>query len=311
MDQLREALGNWPNVAQTILRLLVVLAVYAAGLAGLRYWAKSAEASGERVARHTVSFLWLAVALGAALSEAAYSLKLGFLPLFAGWGETLTRWFSNRLAGVVGIVALAYLALTMVRFLVHRITPSEAFTRRTVRLETLRGVLASGLRIVIITFALVAILGQLGVNVTALLAGVSVFGLAVSFGAQSLVKDVITGFFILFEDHYGVGDVVRVNGPGGLAGAVEAVSLRTTVLRDLEGTAHILPNSQIATVSVLSKQWARAVMDVQVNYRVPADTAIAMVGKVALGLYEDEAWKHLFLEAPEVLGVQELGASGL
>ena len=311
MEQLRVALSDWPTDAQLGLRLLVVLAAYVLGRSGLRLWVSNAEASGEHIAQRTVALLWFGAALIAAFSVAAYSLDLTYLPLAVNWGGALTQWFGARFAGVVGVVAIAYLALTLVQFFVRRITPSDTFTRRSVRIETLRGVLASGLRVLIVGFTLVAVLGQLGVNVTALLAGVSVLGLAVSFGAQSLVKDVITGFFILFEDHYGVGDVVRINGAGGLAGAVEAVSLRTTVLRDLEGTAHILPNSQIATVSVLSKEWARAVMDVQVNFGVPADTAIAMVAKVANGLFNDPEWKGIFLEPPEVLGVQEIGASGI
>jgi moderate conductance mechanosensitive channel len=130
--------------------------------------------------------------------------------------------------------------------------------------------------------------------------------LAVSFGAQSLVKDVITGFFILLEDQYGVGDVVRVNGKDGLSGGVEAVSLRTTVLRDLEGTAHVIPNGEIRTVSVLSKDWARAISDVEIAQDVPLDVALELISKTANDFFNDPEWKDKFLEPPEVLGVQAL-----
>ena len=174
------------------------------------------------------------------------------------------------------------------------------------RIDTLRGVLASALRVMIVVATFVAVLSELGVNVTALLAGVSILGLAISFGAQSLVKDVITGFFILLEDQYGVGDVVRVNGPGGLAGGVEAVSLRTTVLRDLEGTAHVIPNGEIKTVSVLSKDWARAVADIDVPYDVNLDQMFGLLTQVANALHDDPEWNDKFLEPPEILGVQAL-----
>ncbi|HWG84715.1 MAG TPA: mechanosensitive ion channel family protein, partial [Deinococcales bacterium] len=206
----------------------------------------------------------------------------------------------------------AYVALRLVHVVVDRLAPDgSVFSRSVVRRETLRRVLASALRVVIIVAAAVTVLGNLGVNVTALLAGVSILGLAVSFGAQSLVKDVITGFFILFEDQYGVGDVIRVNGPSGLSGSVEAVSLRTTVLRALDGTAHIIPNGQVEKVSVMSRSWAQVVGDVLVPYRVPADDAIAMVTRTAGGLYEDGEWAPRFLEPPQVLGVDRLGDNGV
>jgi moderate conductance mechanosensitive channel len=228
--------------------------------------------------------------------------------------ERLQRFGANLLDAAPGLtitVLVTVFALWLVKFVAARISSGTEFSRYNVRVETLRSVIGSSLRVLILLSALAAVLSELGVNVTALLAGVSILGLAVSFGAQSLVKDVITGFFVLLEDQYGVGDVVRVNGAGGLAGSVEHLNLRVTVLRDLEGTAHIIPNGQILTVSVLSKDWARVVADIDVPHDLKLDTALELIGGVAQTLHDDPLWTEKFLERPEVLGVQALGAVGV
>ena len=210
--------------------------------------------------------------------------------------------------GLIATLVLSILGLWLTNVLATRVTLArvEEFSRRQVRLETLRGILVSTLRVFIVIAAFISVLSEFGLNVTTLLAGVSILGLAVSFGAQSLVKDVITGFFILLEDQYGVGDVVRDNGKDGLSGGVEAVSLRTTVLRDLEGTAHVIPNGEIRTVSVLSKDWARAVSDVEIAQDVNLEIALELISKTANEFFNDPAWRDKFLEPPEVLGVQAL-----
>jgi moderate conductance mechanosensitive channel len=215
---------------------------------------------------------------------------------------------TDHLPGLIATLVLSIIGLWLTNILATKVMLArvEEFSRRQVRLETLRGILVSTLRVFIVIAALIAVLSEFGVNVTTLLAGVSILGLAVSFGAQSLVKDVITGFFILLEDQYGVGDVVRVNGKDGLSGGVEAVSLRTTVLRDLEGTAHVIPNGEIRTVSVLSKDWARAVSDVEIAQDVNLETALELISKTATEFFNDPSWKDKFLEPPEVLGVQAL-----
>lgn len=228
--------------------------------------------------------------------------------------ERLNRWLNAALEVLPSLlltVLVGLLALWLVRRLAARVTSSQTFSRRAVRSDTLRGVLTSALTVVIYVLTGAAILGALGVNVAALLAGVSIFGLAISFGAQSLVKDVITGFFVLFEDQYGVGDVIRVNGQAGLSGAVESLNLRVTVLRDLDGTAHVVPNSEIKTVSVLSKDWARVVGDIDVPHDYPLEDALKLLLTVANGLHDDPVWQPKFLEPPELLGVQTLSAANV
>lgn len=306
---IQAALSTPGTIIALVGRLALVLLVYALGLAALRAWSRQdASSSG---ARRVVNALWFIGALVIAACVAAFTLKLtGLEPLY-GWGRDLSSWFSGRILSVVATLAAAFMALQLVGLIASKLTADGVFSRRNVRLETLRGVLASALRVLIVVAAFVAVLSELGVDVTALLAGVSIFGLAISFGAQSLVKDVITGFFILLEDQYGVGDVVRVNGAGGLAGGVEAVSLRTTVLRDLEGTAHVIPNGEIRTVSVLSKDWARAVADVDVSHETDLDHALELLHTVALDLYNDTDWHEKFLEEPEVMGVQAMTGAGV
>jgi small conductance mechanosensitive channel len=304
LETIRQTLNAPSALLVLIGRLALVLLVYSLGVMAFRAWARTDEYSPS--ARQVLRVLWFAATVVVALSVATFTLGLNTLePLFT-WGNDLSSWFSGHVLSVVATLAVAYLAMQFVNLIASRLTAGKAFTRQNVRIDTLRGVLASALRVLIMVAAFVAVLSELGVNVTALLAGVSILGLAISFGAQSLVKDVITGFFILLEDQYGVGDVVRVNGPSGLAGGVEAVSLRTTVLRDLEGTAHVIPNGEIKTISVLSKDWARAVADIDVPYDVSLDQMLELLTQVATALHDDPEWNDKFLEPPEVLGVQAL-----
>jgi moderate conductance mechanosensitive channel len=215
----------------------------------------------------------------------------------------------EAIPNLVLILLVALVALWLIGRFATRVTSPKEFSRRSVRSETLRVVLVSSLRVLIWVLTLTAMLSALGVNVTALLAGVSVLGLAVSFGAQSLVRDVLNGFFILLEDQYGVGDIVKVNAAAAhvLSGSVETLNLRVTVLRDLEGTAHIIPNGEIKSVSVLSKDWARVVSDIEVPNHIHSDTALSELQKLLLEFAADPAHAHKFLEPPEVLGVQALG----
>jgi small conductance mechanosensitive channel len=227
----------------------------------------------------------------------------------------IERWL-KKLEGILDAAPSVVLTLLLAAFLLWLInrfataitTPKE-FSRRNVRTETLRVVLTSSLRVLVLVLTFMAVLSELGVNVTALLAGVSILGLAVSFGAQSLVRDVLNGFFILLEDQYGVGDVIKVNAASAhvLSGSVENLNLRVTVLRDLEGTAHVIPNGEIKTVSVLSKDWARIVADVDIPNTIPIEEATTELQRLINEFSNHPDLKDKFLEPPEVLGVQALG----
>ena len=208
------------------------------------------------------------------------------------------------------IVALALVAWSLIGNLASRIVSSDEFNRRSVRVRTLKGVVESTLKAVVLFTSLIAVLQTLGVNATSLLASASVLGLAVSFGAQSLIKDIFNGSFILLSDQYGVGDDVDLN-LGAVSGIVEAIDLRTTSVRDLSGTLHIMQNGQITAISVKSKDWARVVATVDVAYEADVDEGIRVLEAVSRELHADPAWRDYFLDEPDVQGVIALGADAV
>ena len=181
-------------------------------------------------------------------------------------------------------------------------------TRRVQRAKTMGDVLKS-----IITGVLVAIIGtmvlsELGVNIAPIIASAGIIGLALGFGAQSLVRDFLSGIFMIVEDQYGVGDVVDV---GEASGTVEAVSLRVTRLRDLNGTVWYVPNGAIVRVGNMSQNWSRAVVDVNVAYREDLVRVQRVLREVAHDLWEDEDYRGVVIEEPEVTGVEVFGADSV
>jgi small conductance mechanosensitive channel len=180
--------------------------------------------------------------------------------------------------------------------------------RAAARAETLGLVLRSLASFAIWGIAFVTVLGQIGVKLGPLVAGAGVAGVAIGFGAQSLVKDFLAGIFILVEDQYGVGDIIDA---GEATGTVEAVSLRTTKLRDVNGTVWHLPNGGILRVGNKSQQWARALLDIVVSYGSDLDLAQRVIKEVADELWRDPAWSGQVLEEPEVWGVEDLGPAGI
>jgi small conductance mechanosensitive channel len=171
------------------------------------------------------------------------------------------------------------------------------------RAATIGAVLRSIVAVLIWSIALLTILDELGVNLAPLLAGAGIAGIALGFGAQSLVRDFISGMFMFVEDQYGVGDVVDV----GLAtGTVEALSLRTTRLRDVEGVVWHVPNGEIHRVGNKSQQWARAFVDIAVSYDSDVDRAIDVIRTSASELRADDQLGRFVLDEPEVLGIESL-----
>ena len=178
--------------------------------------------------------------------------------------------------------------------------------QREQRAVTLAGIFKGVFKIVIVLVAGLTILGILGINTAPLIAGAGVAGLAISFGAQNLIRDFISGFFILLENQYKVGDVIRA---AGVSGQVEDMNLRITVLRDMEGVAHFIPNGEIKVVSNLAKEWSRAVVNVGVAYKEDLDRVVSILNRVGLELSQDAVFGLGILEAPQVLGVENFGDS--
>lgn len=180
--------------------------------------------------------------------------------------------------------------------------------RRAQRAETIGALLRSVSAAAIWSVAILMAMAELGLNLGPLIAGAGILGVALGFGAQHLVRDFVSGVFMLAEDQYGVGDVIDA---GPATGRVEGVSLRTTRLRDVDGTVWHMPNGEITRIGNKSQQWARAVLDVEVAYDTDIPRATQVIKASADGMWEDEANAGLMLEEPEVWGVENLGADGI
>jgi small conductance mechanosensitive channel len=178
--------------------------------------------------------------------------------------------------------------------------------QREQRAVTLAGIFKGVSKFVIVLVAGLTILGILGINTAPLIAGAGVAGLAISFGAQNLIRDFISGFFILLENQFRVGDVIRA---AGVSGQVEDMNLRITVLRDQEGAAHFIPNGEIKVVSNLAKEWSRAVVNVGVAYKEDLDRVVSVLNSVGQDLRRDPIFGPGILESPQVLGVENFGDS--
>src|SRR5206468_664431 len=178
------------------------------------------------------------------------------------------------------ILKLIYSATSRLRLLI----PSSdilGVARLVQRTETLRHIVRNVSKAILILVVVLTISSELGFNIGPVLASAGIVGLAIGFGAQSLVKDVISGFFILFEDQFGIGDVVKI---ADFTGVVERMSLRATVLRNLEGQIYVVPNGNVQNVTVMTKQWARAVIDVTVPYDEDLTRVFETLQKVGFSL---------------------------
>lgn len=211
-----------------------------------------------------------------------------------------------RIAGIVlGAILLVRMLQRSVTRLQAKVSDQTSPIRSLQRTQTLAKVGSSAGIVIIWSVVLFATLSELGYNLAPLLAGVGVIGLAVGFGAQNLVRDVVSGFFGLLEDQYGVGDIIDVNQE--VSGKVEQLTLRVTGLRAIDGTMHFIANGEIKIVSNRSKDWARAVIDVGVAYKEDPDHVRAVLQKVATESKEDETVGRDIYAVPEVLGVEMLG----
>ena len=176
------------------------------------------------------------------------------------------------------------------------------------RAETLSSIIRYVINVVVMLTSAVMILGEIGIEIGPILAAVGVLGLAVGFGAQSLVKDLISGFFILLEDQIRVGDVVQI---AGKAGVVEKINLKMTTLRDLSGNVHFVPNGEITVVTNMTKVYSQYVFDIGVAYREDVDEVMQIMREVDEELRNDHDFKDDILEPLEVLGLDQFGDSAL
>jgi len=235
------------------------------------------------------------------ICRAAYAItKDERLADIAGWliGKPLTV-----LVLLVVAVIARWLLFRVIDRAVSSITSTPLAERRALRARTMGSLLKSIATGVIFAIVLLMVLDEVGVSVAPLLAGAGIVGVAIGFGAQSLVKDFLSGIFMIFEDQYGVGDVVDL---GEASGTIEAVGLRVTRLRDVNGTVWYVRNGEILRVGNMSQNWARTVLDMPVAYSADLEQVRRVLQEVAHELWEDEAFKGLIIEEPEVWGVESL-----
>ena len=223
---------------------------------------------------------------------------------------------AGRSAKIALILVLALVFLRLgtrvagrsIRSLGTRSPLREPSPRSEMRAETLAGVAISMVRILVWSVAVLLVLEEVGLNLGPLLAGASIVGVAVGFGAQSLVKDFFSGFFILIEDQYAVGDLITI---ADQSGTVEEINLRVTRIRANDGTVWYVPNGEIRKVGNSAKEWGRAIVDVIVPRKADLATAIAAIGEEVAAVVAEPAWATAVLEAPEILGVNAMGVDNV
>jgi len=233
------------------------------------------------------------------------SYVTGFIDRWVGWSTT--SGLRVLIIAVMMIVGLAIVRRAMDRFqkVYEGTLPTESQVKRA---TTLTHVIRDVARVAILAVGSMMMLSEVGVDLKPILAAAGLGGLAVGFGAQSLVKDVITGFFILLEDSIGVGDVVEIAGVGGV---VEEVKLRTVTLRDLSGNVHVVPNGVIDKVKNMTKVYAFYLFEVGIAYREDVDEVMAVLRDIGDELRQDSQFSEDILEPLEMLGVDQFAESAV
>ena len=230
----------------------------------------------------------------------------------------VTDWFAKPWVRILIIFGAAVLVTLLSRLVVTRFrkklegTASITQELNLQRAATLTGALSTGLIVVIWALAILMALGELGQNIAPLLASAGVAGVALGFGAQSLVKDTLSGFFILLENQFGVGDNIELQTPSNrVAGRVESLSLRVTAVRAFDGALHLVPNGNIVVASNRSKGWARAIIDVRAAYEEDVENLRSVLEELFAELEGDRTLSEWIHEAPSVLGVERMGHDAL
>jgi moderate conductance mechanosensitive channel len=238
-----------------------------------------------------------------ALIAIALSMKV-FDVSFSGEG--------TRLVTIIGIIVGAYVLIRILNLAViqmeHLVEDSDSsvMSETEKRAKTLGKIINSAGFVLIVGVAVMMILSEFSINIMPIITGAGIAGLAVGFGAQNLVRDVISGFFLILEDQIRVGDVAKINGTGG---TVEAIKLRTTILRDVFGTVHIFPNGEIKAVANMTKEFSYYVIDLGVAYKENVDEVMETLRTIGNALMQDPNFSIYILDPLEILGVDDFGES--
>jgi len=230
-----------------------------------------------------------------------------FRYILNGWRADFAHFIQYGLPKLLFALLLAVIFQRIVAFFVGRMQKrADALVgnaQRASQLRTMSSILRATSYAIVGFYLLTQILGAIGVSLGPFIASAGVIGLGISFGAQSIFKDMLTGIFILIEDQYNVGDTIKI---AGLTGNVEDLSLRVTKLRDGDGTLYIVPNSQITTVSNLSRDFAVGTLNVSVDAREDPDHVVNVLKDVAAQVRKDEVFKDIVMADPDILGVDKI-----
>jgi small conductance mechanosensitive channel len=231
------------------------------------------------------------------------------------WFELIIPWLLSQGIKILIIIIAAYVLNIVLSRIISRtvrvaVVPDinlslEAEKKRE---DTLIRIFNGVLRVVIMLLALLMILQESGVEIAPLLAGAGIVGLAVGFGGQYLIRDLISGMFIILENQYRIGDVVNINSTGGM---VEDISLRMTTLRDLNGTVHHIPHGEIKIISNLSKKFSRVNIDIGISYNSDLEKVITVINRTGMELAEDPLFKEMIISPPKFLRVDEFADSAI
>ncbi|MBN1633121.1 MAG: mechanosensitive ion channel family protein [Ignavibacteria bacterium] len=235
------------------------------------------------------------------------------------WSDFLNNsldWLIQFFPKLIVLVILFIVILKIFRFIIKKIRVfmisradnSSDSIESEKRIKTLMGIISKTGTISLWIIFIMMLLNAVGIDIAPILAGAGIIGLAVGFGAQTLVKDVITGFFILLENQIRVGDVATIND---VTGKVEEIQLRTIILRDFSGIVHIFENGQVNTLANITKEWSGAVVDIGVAYKEDTDNVTNVIREVADNLFNDENYKKKFIEPIEILGVDNFDDSAV
>lgn len=229
--------------------------------------------------------------------------------------SSFISWSINVVPTLILVLILYLLAKRTLRFTTNKIQvrlkakyEKKAKLEEGKRVNTLIGIVKGILNIALVAIFVLIFLEELGIEIAPLLAGAGIIGLAVGFGAQELVRDFISGFFMLLENQLRVGDIVKINDTRGV---VEGIELRTITLRDVSGTVHIFQNGKINSLSNMTKEWSGAVFDIGVAYKENTDHVISVMKEVAEDLRGSDDFKDLMLEPMEVFGLDNFGDSAI
>lgn len=240
--------------------------------------------------------------------------KLGDQKHMEAVAQNIWQWIVSTVPSILLVLILIILAHIIFRVAMGRMNKvlkkrkHEDSEERDQRVDTLTGILRKTGVITIWLIGLMILLREVGVEIGPLLAGAGIIGLAVGFGAQNLVKDIISGFFVLLEDQVNVGDVASINGTTAM---VEDINLRTIVMRDLSGVVHIFPHGAITSVSNWTKGWSAMVFDIGVAYKEDTDRVCEVMTETAEEMRNDESFSSKILEPLEIFGVDEFGDSAV